>query len=555
MKICICSINSQYIHSSLAPWCLLAGLEAYGHETFLATVVEGTVNEPANRVLERVVAQAPQVVGFCCYIWNIERVKELIPAVKAALPKAVIVLGGPEVGYCARQIMEEEPLVDYVITGQGEQSFALLCRELMSNQPIHLPGITLRQGREIVSFPEAPLLQEPPSPYSPAYFSALKGRIAYLETSRGCPYACAYCLSARCGKLQFFSLDRAKSEMLALAASGAKTIKLVDRTFNANRSRALELWRFIIENYGTRIPQGVCFHFEIAGDLLDAQALALLKTAPAGSMQFEVGIQSFYEPTLAYIKRKTDLTRLTNHLRELISAGNVHVHVDLIAGLPLEDYEQFSKSVNSAFALQPQMLQLGFLKLIPGSPMREDPDRYPCRFHTKAPYEVIDTPVLSRKELEQLHLVEWGLDRLYNSGRFPRSLAYLLETGDLSPFDLFLRFGQQYGHKKGAALSEIAANLFALGKELGLPADVFRDLLVCDWLTCVKGGTLPDFLQKADPALAVFRKQLRKSPQTAPKAGVPRGTAILYASKVGVYVDYESAHPVTGQYPLHTVAI
>ncbi len=555
MQVVICSLNSQYIHSSLAPWCLRAGVVQYGDPALQVSVIEGTVNQDTAHVAAQIIAAKPAFVGFCCYIWNITRVRELVVLVKQALPQVKIALGGPEVGYCAETVLQENPCVDFVLTGEGERSFAQLCNTVLRLQPPMVAGVTYRQGSQTISLPQEPLTEELLTPYCEEYFEALQGRITYLETSRGCPYACAYCLSARCGKLKFIPIERAKRELLLLANSGTKTVKLVDRTFNANGIRAKELWRFIIENYGTAIPYGVCFHFEIAGDLLDEESINIIRSAPVGSMQFEVGIQSFYEPTLEYIHRKTDLNKLTHMVGQLLEQGNVHVHIDLIAGLPLEDYPTFQNSVNQAYRLGAHMLQLGFLKLIHGAPMREDPQRYPCRFHDEPPYEVIDTPCLTAAQLKELHLAEWAIDRLYNSGRFTRSLKLTLEQIRQKPYDLFLAFGKRADLPAGASLEMVAHEFYLFAQAMGVGADHLRDAMVCDWLESVKGGKLPQFLQIPDSRLKAFRSALRKNPATAPRPNLPRGTALLYRPLQGVFVDYDQAHPVTGKFNLHYVSV
>ncbi len=550
MNLCLCSINSKYIHSSLAPWCLRAGVLAYGDSEIHPQVVEGTVNEEPMGIVERIVETAPHVIGFCCYIWNITRVRELLPLVKERLPDVVIVLGGPEVGYCAKDVLTNNPLVDYVLTGEGERSLPLLCDALLHRRPVDVAGVTYRVEGGIVSLPEEPLSDEPPSPYCEEYFEALNGRIAYLETSRGCPYSCAYCLSARCGKPRFFNIERAKRELLLLAGSGTKTVKLVDRTFNANRQRAKDLWRFIIENYPANIPQGVCFHFEIAGDLLDEESLEIIGSAPAGLMQFEIGIQSFHAPTLNYIRRKTDLAKLTENIRRLLGYQNAHIHIDLIAGLPFEDFATFAHSFNQAFALQPNMLQLGFLKLIHGSPMREEEERYPCTFDATPPYQVTGTPWLNTEELSTLSNVEDALERLYNSGRFVRSLPLAMTAFGGTSFEFFSAFGERVVLPQGCSLNRVAKEFYDFALDLGVEANVLRTAMVLERLERVRGGKLPDFLQVQDERLSAFRKQLRKDPATAPKAGVPRGTALLYQPLRGVYVDYTTPHPITGAYPL-----
>lgn len=553
----ICVLNSQYIHSSLAPWCLLAGTESYCTSGISACVVEGTINEKTENVAQRILEQQPQVVGFCCYIWNITKTRQLIRLVKDSLPNAVIVLGGPEVSYNAGTILKEEPLVQYVVSGEGELPFALLLNAIYARESEpSLPGVCCRKdGTPVVVPPNTPE-SDPPSPYSEKYLRALKGRIAYMESSRGCPYSCAFCLSGRCGSARFFSLEQAKQNLLLLATSGAQTVKLVDRTFNANRSRAIELFRFIIENYGTRIPKGVCFHFEIAGDLLDDETLRLLAAAPTGSMQLEIGLQSFHPQTLAAINRKTNVARLKSNIEYLTANANMHIHIDLIAGLPYEGWNSFAESFNTAYSLHPNMLQLGFLKLLHGAPMREHPQQYPCCYAQQPPYEVTETPWLSREQLVRLHHTEDSLERFSNSGRFRRTLEYLLQQSESSPFDLFTRFGE-FTAQKGTeriSLDDYSALIFDyFSKESKIDRVTLRDRMVCDRISTNASGKLPPVLRVKDPALKEEILLLEREEGNRPPKGTRRGYALLYSENCAVYADYHDENPVTGEYPLHRV--
>lgn len=551
IKAAICCLNSQYIHSSLAPWCLLAGVKERGNEHVLAEVIEGTINEPLEQVLERIVLFAPNVISFCCYIWNITAVLHLLPMLKQKLPHVMIVLGGPEVSYCAEKVLQNS-LVDYVISGEGETPFAKLLEAIAEDLPIEkIEGLCYRKNHQLmISEPYTPC-EIPPSPYTKEYFDALNGRIAYLETSRGCPYSCAFCLSGRCGGVRFYDLDRAKKEMLLLANSGTQTIKLVDRTFNANRKRANEIFRFIIDHYGKEIPNGICFHFEIAGDLLDAETLALLKEAPAGSMQFEIGLQSFHAKTLEQINRKTDVEKLKQNIAALLANGNAHIHIDLIAGLPFEDLSTFASSFNTAFALKPHMLQLGFLKLLHGSPMRESPEDYPCEYHRDPPYEVICTPWIFKEELNILHQTEHALEQLYNRGRFHRTMEYLLSCLQKTPFEMFRDFGSFYAQATCAkkSLDDFTALAFSYFSDMPEIDEVeLRDHMVCDRLATNASGKLPKALQIADPNLKAAIKHLEK--EEARKKSTKRGYALLYKDPSLVYVDYVEKHPVTGEYEL-----
>ena len=476
--------------------------------------------------------------------------------VKEQLPNIVIILGGPEVSYRAEEVLSNMELVNYVISGEGEEPFALLLNAIQKREePKNISGVCYRKGEQLVISQPCTPVKNPPSPYTQAYLDALKGRIAYLETSRGCPYSCAFCLSGRCGNARFFDLERAKRELLLLANSGAQTVKLVDRTFNANRKRANELFCFIIEHYGKEIPKGVCFHFELAGDILDSQTISMLAAAPHGAMQFEIGLQSFNPKTLAAINRKTDVERLKNNISRLVSNANIHIHIDLIAGLPYEDFKSFRQSFNIAYALKPNMLQLGFLKLLYGAPMRENPEEFPCEYSKQSPYEVISTPWISSQELLNLHCIEDALERLFNSGRFPRTLRYLLEFGEQLPFDLFYQFGL-FSAKNGTAnisLDAYTALAFDYFKtQKGIDKEVLRDIMVCDWaLQVILPEKLPPVLRICDSTLKKAVNLLELKEETRSQKGIKRGVALLYTENCAVYADYINKNPITGEYPLH----
>lgn len=555
IKAVICTLNSKYIHSSLAPWCLAAGVEATCNEGIAAEVVEGTINERATDVIVRIAAHAPQVIGFCCYIWNIRQTIEMIGLAKERLPQALIVLGGPEVSYNAEAILAQNLLVDYVISGEGEKPFALLLNAIQHDALITgIPGLCYRKNRDVIVSEPYIGREGPPSPYTRQYFEALNGRIAYLETSRGCPYSCAFCLSGRCGTARYNDIERAKSELLLLANSGTQTVKLVDRTFNANRKRAYEIFDFVIASYGKTIPRGVCIHFEIAGDILDEDTISLLSKAPIGAMQLEIGVQSFHPKTLEAIHRKTDMARLKNNITRLVCNANIHIHIDLIAGLPFEDWKSFRESCNTAWALKPNMLQLGFLKLLHGSPMRENPYEFPCEHMRQPPYEVIKTPWMSGEELLQLHIVEESLERIYNSGRFRRTLEYLLEQRDITPFELLYEFGVfANGHGiHNISLNDYAELIFEYFCKLSNIVRLkLRDAMVCDRLATDSSGVLPRFLQIPDPSLKRVKAELNNRASSRIQEGVKRGYALLYSEACAVYVDYDDKNPVTGEYKLH----
>ncbi len=563
MNAVLFALNAKYIHSSLAPWCLLAGVEKAKPENVTVLVREGTINENESDVLCRILACEPDAVCFSCYLWNIRETLRLAAAVKRQRPDAVIVLGGPEVSYNAAEVLRENPQVDYILSGEGETSVPmLLCAVAEGRDPVscvpQIPGLCARTGDAILEREPCVLPDIPPSPYSERYLQTLNGRIAYLETSRGCPYSCAFCLSGRCGKPRFFPLEQAYRDIITLANSGAQTVKFIDRTFNANVHHADAILSFILEHYGREIPDGICFHFELAGDILRESTFALFEKAPAGAFQLEIGMQSFCEKTLAAVRRKTDSRVLQNNIRRLIAMGNMHVHIDLIAGLPYEDLAGFGESFNTGYALGAQMLQLGFLKLLHGAAMREEPQEYPCEFSPDPPYEVIRTPWITPQDLDVLRGAEDALERCYNSGRFRGTVEYVLRASGLAPFEFYCRFGaaaKAHGTAK-IPLDEYTALLYDWCAALpGVDAALLRDALVCDRLTTNSSGRLPHCLHVADPMLGKVVRMLAADPETAPLPGVKRGVAILYGAKKAAFVDYTQKNPVTGRYLLHTRSI
>ena len=520
------------------------------------SVVEGTINEPIEKVFERIVSEKPDIIGLSCYIWNIKSVRVLGKMLREALLDSVIILGGPEVSYNPKTVLSEHHWCDFIVSGEGEFPFASLCDAIISGKSTDIPGINFRRDGEIIINEPYIAEGEPPSPYCREYFEKLRGRIAYLETSRGCPYSCAFCLSGRCGGVRFFDIERAKSEMLMLAKSGTQTVKLVDRTFNANKSRAKELWRFVIDEYGKGIPENVCFHFEIAGDILDDESIGILNSAPKGSIQLEIGMQSFNEKTLAYINRKTNTARLIENIKKLLAPGNLHIHIDLIAGLPFEDLNSFENSFNIGYNLRSNMLQLGFLKLLHGAEMRENSAKYPCKFSKEPPYEVISTEWTNETDLALLHKVEDALERLCNSGRFIGTVDYVLEKTGLSPFAFFKKFGIYAAEKCGpfVSLDDYTEMAFDFLSSLeGIEPSVLRDKMIIDRLCSNSSGKIPEVLKVKNPEIKKIRLSIENEEENRRKPGIKRGFALLESEKAAVFCDYENKDPVTGKYVLKKI--
>ncbi len=502
MKVIIACLNSKYIHASLSPWCLLAGVREFAKGEYDATVMESTINGDTAAFADSITNEKPYIVAFSCYIWNITKTLEICKAIKEK-HNCIIVLGGPEVAYRPKDILEKHGFIDYVLSGEGEWTFPDFLDSLGGDLS-SVSGLTYKENGKIISVPEKEYTATPPSPYCEEFFEKLNGRITYIETSRGCPYSCAFCLSGRCSPLRFFDTENVKKDIIKLAQSGTQTVKFVDRTFNANAKRANEILLFIKENYSKEIPQGVCFHFEIAGDILKDSTLEILESMPYGAVQLEIGMQSFNEETLKKINRKTNTEKLIQNIRKLVSFNNMHIHIDLIAGLTGEDFESFKSSFNTAYSLGAHMLQLGFLKLLHGADMREDSEKYPCEFNDEPPYEVTSTPWLSSEEIQTLKRCEDAVDRLYNSGRFLYTLEYLTSEVGISPFDVFFGFGNAVDGNR-MRLSEYAEKLYGYFCDK-CNKQILREKILCDLLCCSSSVQIPEVLKIRDPLYKKAKK-------------------------------------------------
>ena len=469
---------------------------------------------------DKIINEKPDVVSFSTYIWNLTKTVELCRIIKEKI-KCKIVLGGPEVAYRQADVLRKYDFIDFVLSGEGEWTFPDFLDNINGDLS-SVSGLTYRESGEIVTIPEKEYTDTPPSPFTDEFFKNLNGRISYIETSRGCPYRCAFCLSGRCSPLRFFDLEQVKGDILRLANSGTQTVKFVDRTFNANADRANEILLFIKRNYGTEIPRNVCFHFEIAGDILRESTLGILSSMPKGAVQIEIGMQSFNEETLRIINRKTDTKKLIRNIKKLISFDNMHIHIDLIAGLTGENLESFKNSFNIGYSLNAHMLQMGFLKLLYGADMRENSEKYPCTFVDEPPYDVTSTPWLSTEEIRMLKNCEDAVDRLYNSGRFLYTLKYLIDDVKIAPFDVFNDFGNAVDGNK-MPLSEYARKL-CLFFEDKCDKEILREKILCDLLCSSSSVQIPDILKRKDAMYKKIKKHFIENVDKNIKI------AILYSS-------------------------
>ncbi|HWQ75887.1 MAG TPA: DUF4080 domain-containing protein, partial [Syntrophomonas sp.] len=424
MSVLLSTLNAKYIHSSLA----LRYLQAYCRKycDLQIGIKEFSINENPEDILAAVYLQQPQILCLSCYIWNIEPILELTSNYKKISPETVIILGGPEVSYDAEQLLQAHPEIDYIVRGEGEVTLLELLTALSNRGTVGgIAGITYRQGDVVSSNPDRPLLKdldEIPFPY-PEDMKDFSDKIVYYESSRGCPYNCSYCLSSTQHGVRFFSLPRVKRDLAFLAAQEIREIKFVDRTFNCHEERAMEIISWIIG-----LKAKTKFHLEIEADSLSERMLQFLTTVPAGIFNLEIGIQSTYAPALQAVNRKSDWTRNRDHISRLLAGKNFHIHLDLIAGLPEETYDDFTRSFNDVFCLEPDVLQLGFLKLLKGSAVRETCAEHGYIFQSRPPYKVLANRYINPAEMIRLQQIEILLDRFYNSGDAAHSIAYIINS-------------------------------------------------------------------------------------------------------------------------------
>ncbi|HNX92579.1 MAG TPA: radical SAM protein, partial [Syntrophomonas sp.] len=421
-SILLSTLNAKYIHSSLAIRYLQTYCRKYGN--LHLKIKEFTINEALDDIMAYLYLLQPQILCFSCYIWNIRPILELAADYKKISPQTLIVLGGPEVSYDAEQLLENNPAIDYIVRGEGEATLQELLLTLAEEgSTSQIQGISYRQDNAIYRNPDRPLMKDLdsiPFPYPPD-MQDFHDKVVYYESSRGCPYNCNYCLSSTQHGVRFFSLSRVKQDLAFLAGQGIREIKFVDRTFNCHEERAMEIMRWIIG-----LETNTRFHFEVEASTLSARMLEFLATVPADKFNLEIGIQSTFRPALQAVNRKSDWIKTRDNIARLRSYHNFHIHLDLIAGLPFETYQDFAGSFNDVYRLQPDVLQLGFLKMLKGSAIRETTDEHEYKYQTLPPYKVLANRYMDFTEMIKLQQIESLLDKYHNSADMKQSLAYII---------------------------------------------------------------------------------------------------------------------------------
>lgn len=499
MKVLLTTLNAKYIHSSLALRCL----KAYCQDEFpKSKIKEYTINNRLLDILADIFLEQPDVIGFACYIWNIDMTLELAELIRKVLPQTVIVLGGPEVTYDPENIMSKHWYVDYIIMGEGEETLRRLLNALETDKNFEsLCGLARREKDGIIvnGVPQTVRkLDSLPFAYANGDINDLRDKIIYYESSRGCPFSCQYCLSSATSGVRNYSLGRVFDELAFFICHNVNQVKFVDRTFNAYKPHYLPILEFLAkQNCRTN------FHFEIAADILDDEVLAVIRKAPPGRFQFEIGIQSTNRETLTEIHRKNNWGKIVENVRKLSALQNAHLHLDLIVGLPYEDMERFGQSFNDVYDLKPDMLQIGFLKLLKGSGMRNKTVAHGYVYMDKAPYEVLSNNYMSYRDIRELKIFEEVFNQIYNSGRFRYTMPHLIKLDGGNAFNFFrkiARFWERRGfHMIAHSGKAVFKHVWEFCRE-NWPKNIqlCEQLLKFDALVNEHGLSIPDFLSWND---------------------------------------------------------
>ncbi|MDP4085735.1 MAG: B12-binding domain-containing radical SAM protein [Bacillota bacterium] len=484
MKIICSTLNSKFIHKNLA----IRYLKAYAAPEFSVQLKEYTIKDPILNIVSDLIQQKPNVVGFSCYIWNIDETLKVVNLIKKIDPSIQIILGGPEVTYDTSYWMEKTTDVDFIVVGEGELTFKDLLKEIEGQgNYTGIPGLAFRSNGQIIINPQMNKLElkDIPTPYRfQEDLNDIDKRITYIETSRGCPFSCQFCLSSIEIGVRYFDRENIKENIRYLMSNGAKTFKFVDRTFNISRSYAMDMFQFLINEH---FP-GTVFQFEITADIMRPEVIEFLnKEAPKGLFRFEIGVQSTNDYTNELVKRKQNFSKLTRTVNMVKDGQKIDQHLDLIAGLPEEDYHSFRKTFNDVFELRPEELQLGFLKMLRGTGLRIDADKYQYVYMDHSPYEILSNNVLPFHDIIKIKQVEDVLEKYWNDHRMDHTVEYLVTQVFPSPFDFFQEFGvfwdEQGWSRIGHQLEDLFRRLFAFLKAQSvMELEIIVGLMKLDYL-------------------------------------------------------------------------
>lgn len=539
MKILLVACNAKYIHSNLAVYDLQAYASDYADHIVLK---EYTINQQKDDIMRDIYLEHPEVVCVSCYIWNLSFVKELMADLIKILPGADFWAGGPEVSYDAEKFLTENSEFKGVMVGEGEETFKELAGYYVEKNPQDLKdmtGICYRDGDQIIHNGWRQIMDLSSIPFIYKDLSEFKNRIIYYESSRGCPFSCSYCLSSIDKKLRFRDTETVKKELQFFIDNKVPQVKFVDRTFNCKHDHAMAIWKYINEH-----DNGVTnFHFEISADLLREEELQEMSTMRPGLIQLEIGVQSTNPDTIKAIHRTMDFEKLKGIVDRIHSFGNIHQHLDLIAGLPYEDYDSFRHSFNDVYALKPQQLQLGFLKVLKGSHMMEMCREYGIVYKTQEPYEVLSTKWLDYDHVLKLKTVENMVEVYYNSGQFQNTLEYL-ENFFQDAFSIYERLGSFYMEKGYGDVSHTRMRRYEILLEFledmpEISVDQVKDQMVYDLYLRENLKSRPGFARDQKP----FERQIwdfRKREKVAKNAHVE-----VFADGTVLLFNYADRDPLT----------
>ena len=539
MKILLVACNAKYIHSNLAVYDLQAYASDYADHIVLK---EYTINQQKDDIMRDIYLEHPEVVCVSCYIWNLSFVKELMADLIKILPGADFWAGGPEVSYDAEKFLTENSEFKGVMVGEGEETFKELAGHYVEKNPQNLKnmtGICYRDGDQIIHNGWRQIMDLSSIPFIYKDLSEFKNRIIYYESSRGCPFSCSYCLSSIDKKLRFRDTETVKKELQFFIDNKVPKVKFVDRTFNCKHDHAMAIWKYINEH-----DNGVTnFHFEISADLLREEELQEMSTMRPGLIQLEIGVQSTNPDTIKAIHRTMDFEKLKGIVDRIHSFGNIHQHLDLIAGLPYEDYDSFRHSFNDVYALKPQQLQLGFLKVLKGSHMMEMCREYGIVYKTQEPYEVLSTKWLDYDHVLKLKTVENMVEVYYNSGQFQNTLEYL-ENFFQDAFSIYERLGSFYMEKGYGDVSHTRMRRYEILLEFledvpEISMDQVKDQMVYDLYLRENLKSRPGFARDQKP----FERQIwdfRKREKVAKNAHVE-----VFADGTVLLFNYADRDPLT----------
>ena len=491
MKVLLTAINSKFIHSNLAVRYLKSFTRDMDYES---VIKEFTINDREERILEEIIKEKPDIVSFSTYIWNVELISRISNLIKRVNPKIEILYGGPEVSFDSRKFLKEN-IGDYVIEGEGEKTYRdFILYKLGEIKLDEVKGLHYKMLDNVFSNEKRPLMSMNEIVFPYEENEDLSNKIVYYEASRGCPFNCKYCLSSTSHGVRFLDTDRVLKELMYFINKKVRLVKFVDRTFNCNHKFAMSIWKFLIDqNTNTE------FHFEISGDILREEEIKLLATAPEGRFRFEVGVQTTNNEVLKNINRFVNFDDIKEKVVELQSIKHITQHLDLIAGLPGEDYESFINSFNDVYAIKPEEIQLGFLKLLKGSSMREEADEYGMEFSPYPPYEILKTNKISYEELIKLKKVEEMVDKYYNSKKFKNIINYF-EKRFQTPFEFYYKMGLFFEEKgyfnKNIGNIEYYKVFLDFNREILKDDNKFvNEIVKFDYLLYNKKRGLPNFIK------------------------------------------------------------